>query len=122
MVPPLLGVTPIFAVSFWVCQPYLHHSFAVLFNSTVLQGYDTAKMLILKATPNREKAELSLGELGIAGFLSAVPATAVAAPVERAKVLLQVCERLFRTSYLVKHICRFKGKERRDARTQVFLT
>jgi len=70
MVPPLLGVTPIFAVSFW--------------------GYDTAKVLILKATPNRENAELSLGELGVAGFLSAVPATAVAAPVERAKVLLQV--------------------------------
>jgi hypothetical protein len=78
----------------------LRLSFIVLFGCTVIQGYDTAKMLIFKATPNRENAELSLGELGIAGFLSAVPATAVAAPVERAKVLLQVCIRLSRTSYL----------------------
>jgi len=70
MVPPLLGVTPIFAVAFW--------------------GYDTAKKLIFAVTPNRSSSALSLGELAAAGFLSAVPATAIAAPVERAKVLLQV--------------------------------
>ncbi|TFL03708.1 mitochondrial carrier domain-containing protein [Pterulicium gracile] len=70
MLPPLLGVTPIFAVSFW--------------------GYDTAKKLIIGLTPNRESKTLSVPELAVAGFLSAIPATLVTAPVERAKVLLQV--------------------------------
>ncbi|KAF9076124.1 carnitine/acyl carnitine carrier [Rhodocollybia butyracea] len=70
IVPPLLGVTPIFAVSFW--------------------AYDASKKLILAATPNRSSEKLSIPELAAAGFLSAVPATAVTAPVERAKVLLQV--------------------------------
>ncbi|TFK30800.1 carnitine/acyl carnitine carrier [Coprinopsis marcescibilis] len=69
VVPPLLGVTPIFAVSFW--------------------AYDSSKKLILAATPNRTSQSLSLGELAAAGFLSAVPTTLITAPVERAKVLLQ---------------------------------
>jgi len=70
MVPPLLGVTPIFAISFW--------------------AYDMSKQLIYALTPNRTNASLSTGELATAGFLSAVPTTLVTAPVERAKVLLQV--------------------------------
>ncbi|KAI0715136.1 mitochondrial carrier [Earliella scabrosa] len=70
VVPPLLGVTPIFAVSFW--------------------AYDMSKLLILAATPNRTNSELSIPELATAGFLSAIPTTLVTAPVERAKVLLQV--------------------------------
>ncbi|CDO73194.1 hypothetical protein BN946_scf185007.g249 [Trametes cinnabarina] len=70
VVPPLLGVTPIFAVSFW--------------------AYDTSKLLILRLTPNRTSKELSIPELAAAGFLSAIPTTLVTAPVERAKVLLQV--------------------------------
>ncbi|KAJ7630786.1 carnitine acyl carnitine carrier [Roridomyces roridus] len=70
MVPPLLGVTPIFAMSFW--------------------AYDASKKLILSATPNRKSETLSVAELATAGFLSAVPTTLVTAPVERAKVLLQV--------------------------------
>jgi len=70
MVPPLLGVTPIFAVSFW--------------------AYDMSKKLIFAATPNRKSDTLSLTELAAAGFMSAVPTTLIAAPVERAKVLLQV--------------------------------
>ncbi|KAF9229124.1 hypothetical protein BS17DRAFT_689484 [Gyrodon lividus] len=70
MVPPLLGVTPIFAVSFW--------------------AYDTSKQLIFSLTPSRASDELSTAELATAGFLSAIPATLVTAPVERAKVLLQV--------------------------------
>ncbi|RDB28802.1 Mitochondrial carnitine/acylcarnitine carrier protein [Hypsizygus marmoreus] len=70
MVPPLLGVTPIFAVSFW--------------------AYDTSKALIFAVTPNRTSESLSTVELAAAGFLSAVPTTLVTAPVERAKVLLQV--------------------------------
>lgn len=70
VVPPLLGVTPIFAVSFW--------------------AYDTAKTLIYAVTPNRTSKELSVAEYATAGFLSAIPCTLVTAPVERAKVLLQV--------------------------------
>ncbi|KAF8917671.1 mitochondrial carrier domain-containing protein [Mucidula mucida] len=70
MVPPLLGVTPIFAVSFW--------------------AYDTSKLLIFALTPKRTSESLSVVELATAGFLSAIPSTIVTAPVERAKVLLQV--------------------------------
>ncbi|EJD51773.1 mitochondrial carrier [Auricularia subglabra TFB-10046 SS5] len=70
VVPPLLGVTPIFAISFW--------------------GYDVGKKLVYAATPNRKSDELSVAELAGAGFFSAIPQTLVAAPVERAKVLLQV--------------------------------
>ncbi|KAL4070810.1 hypothetical protein J3A83DRAFT_4358899 [Scleroderma citrinum] len=70
IVPPLLGVTPIFAVSFW--------------------AYDASKKLILALTPNRLSDKLSTAELATAGFLSAVPTTLVAGPVERAKVVLQV--------------------------------
>ncbi|KAJ7169731.1 hypothetical protein C8R46DRAFT_1162488 [Mycena filopes] len=70
MIPPLLGVTPIFAISFW--------------------AYDASKKLILNATPNRKSDVLSIPELAVAGFMSAIPTTLVTAPVERAKVLLQV--------------------------------
>ncbi|KAJ3967619.1 mitochondrial carrier domain-containing protein [Lentinula raphanica] len=58
IVPPLFGVTPIFAVSFWVRA--------------------------------NNDGPLSTTQLAAAGFLSAVPTTVVTAPVERAKVLLQV--------------------------------
>ncbi|KAK7059132.1 carnitine transporter [Paramarasmius palmivorus] len=70
IVPPLIGVTPIFAVSFW--------------------AYDASKQLIYALTPKRESTSLSTAELATAGFLSAIPSTAITAPVERAKVLLQV--------------------------------
>ncbi|KAH8099422.1 hypothetical protein BXZ70DRAFT_895131 [Cristinia sonorae] len=70
VVPPLLGVTPIFAVSFW--------------------AYDMSKLLIYKVTPNRTSQQFSVAEYAAAGFLSAIPTTLVTAPVERAKVLLQV--------------------------------
>jgi solute carrier family 25 (mitochondrial carnitine/acylcarnitine transporter), member 20/29 len=70
MVPPLLGVTPIFAVSFW--------------------AYDLGKNLVYAATPHRETPALTTTEVTAAGFFSAVPTTLIAAPVERAKVLLQV--------------------------------
>ncbi|KAJ3750594.1 carnitine/acyl carnitine carrier [Lentinula detonsa] len=68
IVPPLFGVTPIFAVSFW--------------------AYDASKKLIITLTDN--EGTLSTSQLAAAGFLSAVPTTVVTAPVERAKVLLQV--------------------------------
>lgn len=46
--------------------------------------------MILAATPNRKDSALSTSEIAAAGFMSAIPTTLVAAPVERAKVLLQV--------------------------------
>lgn len=54
------------------------------------QAYDVSKQLIYTLTPNRTHQSLSTAELATAGFLSAVPTTLVTAPVERAKVLLQV--------------------------------
>jgi solute carrier family 25 carnitine/acylcarnitine transporter 20/29 len=61
-----------------------------MINSCNFQAYDLAKKLVLAATPNRENETLSVSELATAGFLSAIPATLITAPVERAKVLLQV--------------------------------
>jgi len=70
MGPPLVGVTPMFAVSFW--------------------AYDLGKKIVLAATPNRENPDLTIAELAFAGFFSAIPTTLVAAPMERIKVVLQV--------------------------------
>lgn len=70
MGPPLAGVTPMFAVSFW--------------------GYDMGKKIVYAMTPQRTSKQLSNAELAFAGFFSAVPTTLIAAPVERVKVLLQM--------------------------------
>lgn len=55
------------------------------------QGYDLGKRLVYSLTPNRTSGSLSIPELAAAGAVSAVPATLVAGPAERVKVLLQVC-------------------------------
>lgn len=70
MGPPLIGVTPIFALSFF--------------------SYDLGKKLVYAATPNRTDKELNLTELSAAGFFSAIPTVLVAGPAERIKVLLQL--------------------------------
>jgi solute carrier family 25 (mitochondrial carnitine/acylcarnitine transporter), member 20/29 len=49
-----------------------------------------SKLLILAATPHRKDPTLSTFEIATAGAISAIPTTLIAAPVERAKVLLQV--------------------------------
>lgn len=54
------------------------------------KGYDLGKRLVYTATPNRTSSTLSIPELAVAGAISAVPATLVAGPAERVKVLLQV--------------------------------
>jgi len=95
VVPPLLGVSPMFAVSFW--------------------AYDASKRLILSVTPERADPKLSTAEIATAGFLSAIPTTLVAAPVERAKVLLQVqgqgkSEQQFKGVFdVVKHLYKEGG-------------
>lgn len=75
MGPPLVGVTPIFALSFW--------------------SFDLGKKIVSSWSPysTPEKiatGRLGLGELAFAGFFSAIPTTLVAGPAERVKVLLQV--------------------------------
>ncbi|CAG8481483.1 14450_t:CDS:10 [Ambispora leptoticha] len=70
MGPPLVGVTPVFAVSFW--------------------SYDLGKKLVYAVTPNRTSQTLNLGEIMAAGFFSAGPTTLLMGPLERIKVLLQV--------------------------------
>jgi len=69
MAAPIIGVTPIFAVSFW--------------------AYDLGKKLVL-AVPGRTSNELSLFDYAVAGFFSAGPTTLLMSPSERIKVLLQV--------------------------------
>lgn len=68
VMPPLVGVTPIFAVSFW--------------------GYDTGRTLVLLIT-GVESSNFSIAHTLAAGFFSAIPTTALTAPFERIKVVLQ---------------------------------
>ncbi|MCJ1310624.1 carnitine transporter [Agyrium rufum] len=70
---PLVGVTPMFAVSFW--------------------GYGVGKNLVQLVSPNTElgpSAPLSIAQISAAGFFSAIPMTIITAPFERVKVLLQI--------------------------------
>ncbi|GMM29273.1 carnitine:acyl carnitine antiporter [Martiniozyma asiatica (nom. inval.)] len=66
---PLLGVTPMFAVSFW--------------------GYDVGKRLVLMFRGKSPDLEMTIKEISIAGALSAIPTTLIAAPFERVKVVMQ---------------------------------
>lgn len=66
---PLLGVTPMFAVSFW--------------------GYDLGKRLVMMFRGKDPLEPLTVGEISLAGFISAVPTTLIAAPFERVKVVMQ---------------------------------
>lgn len=77
-----------------------------------VQAYDTAKTLIYAVTPNRTSKELTISEYAAAGFLSAIPSTLVTAPVERAKVLLQVC------IPTVTSQCRFSKSDRCKVRAR----
>ncbi|OBA21729.1 mitochondrial carrier [Metschnikowia bicuspidata var. bicuspidata NRRL YB-4993] len=69
VMPPLLGVTPMFAVSFW--------------------GYDMGKKLVSGYSGTKVE-DFTVGQISTAGFISAIPTTAVAAPFERVKVMMQV--------------------------------
>jgi len=71
---PIIAVTPMFAISFW--------------------GYDMGKRIVHYASSLSNKDDvpkkLSITQLCIAGGISAIPATAIMAPSERLKCLLQV--------------------------------
>lgn len=58
--------------------------------TNAVQGYDLGKRLVYSFSPGRTEQALSIPELAFAGAFSALPATLVAAPAERVKVLLQV--------------------------------
>ncbi|KAK6503758.1 carnitine transporter [Arthrobotrys musiformis] len=66
---PLVGVTPMFAVSFW--------------------GYDLGQKIV-RATSEVKDDQLSIAQISAAGFFSAIPMTLITAPFERVKVLLQI--------------------------------
>ncbi|KAL5000003.1 mitochondrial carrier domain-containing protein [Aspergillus recurvatus] len=70
---PLVGVTPMFAVSFW--------------------GYDLGKTIVgsLSEVEVKNNApQYSIAQVSAAGFFSAIPMTLITAPFERVKVLLQI--------------------------------
>lgn len=71
VIPPLLGVTPIFAISFW--------------------GYDVGKKILVYGQPPKGQP-LTTAQQAAAGFISAVPTTLVMAPTERVKVFLQTTQ------------------------------
>ncbi|KAL1310751.1 hypothetical protein AAFC00_001003 [Neodothiora populina] len=66
---PLVGVTPMFAVSFW--------------------GYDVGKQLV-RSFSEVHQDHFSVAQISAAGFFSAIPMTLITAPFERVKVLLQI--------------------------------
>lgn len=81
-----------------------------------------SKVLIYAMTPNRTSKDLTVAEYATAGFLSAIPSTLVTAPVERAKVLLQVSSaRVFEgvISYLRSCLYRCKVRVRAVRSTRV---
>jgi solute carrier family 25 carnitine/acylcarnitine transporter 20/29 len=65
---PIVAISPIYALSFW--------------------GYDIGQRIV--RTFRKEDGPLTLAEISVAGGISALPATAVMAPTERIKCLLQV--------------------------------
>lgn len=82
---PLVGVTPMFAVSFWVCRSLTSpHT-----SSLTIQGYDLGKTLV-QSFSTVSPTGLSVAQISSAGFFSAIPMTLITAPFERVKVLLQI--------------------------------
>ncbi|KAJ3393790.1 carnitine transporter [Lobulomyces angularis] len=69
MTAPLIGVTPMFALSFF--------------------SYDMGQQLVYSLTPKRETKQLSMTEYAFAGGFSAIPTTVITTPMERVKVVMQ---------------------------------
>ncbi len=66
---PLVGVTPMFAVSFW--------------------GYGVGKQLVENVSTVKD-GQYSVAQVSAAGFFSAIPMTLITAPFERVKIILQI--------------------------------
>jgi solute carrier family 25 carnitine/acylcarnitine transporter 20/29 len=75
---PILAIAPVFAVCFW--------------------GYDMGKRVVramsvssnTSSNASPEEQPMTISQLSLAGALSAIPTTAIMAPSERIKCLLQV--------------------------------
>ncbi|POR32274.1 Mitochondrial carnitine carrier-like protein, partial [Tolypocladium paradoxum] len=87
---PLVGVTP-------MCEPHLPPpsgptcaDAASVTVAVSFWGYDLGKQIVGSASPVGPDGRLSIGQISAAGFLSAIPMTAITAPFERVKVILQV--------------------------------
>lgn len=89
VIPPLAGVTPMFAVSFW--------------------GYDLGKKIVSSFSDTSQG--FTIAQTSAAGFFSAIPTTAIAAPFERVKVVLQIQNKTNQTGTIdaVKTILRTGG-------------
>ncbi|KAI9004451.1 mitochondrial carrier domain-containing protein [Hyaloraphidium curvatum] len=77
VIPPLLGITPVFALVFW--------------------GYDIGTRIVRSVYKKPAPETLTTFEISQAGFISAIPATALMAPMERIKVLLQMPNSPYKT-------------------------
>lgn len=69
MASPLVGVTPMFALSFW--------------------SYDMGQKIVFSVSPDRTSQDLTMGEFAFAGAFSAIPTTVITTPMERIKVVMQ---------------------------------
>jgi len=67
---PILAVSPIYAISFW--------------------GYDIGQQLVKMVRRDGDDSPVNLLEICCAGGMSALPTTAIMAPTERLKCLMQV--------------------------------
>ncbi|KAJ3077391.1 carnitine transporter [Podochytrium sp. JEL0797] len=88
---PLIGVTPMWALSFW--------------------SYDMGQRIVWAATPNRKSKDLTMAEFAFAGGFSGWATTIITVPMERVKVILQ-------TQDQVKGGVKYKGMM--DATVGVF--
>lgn len=86
VIPPLIGVTPIFAISFW--------------------SYDLSQNIIKNYT---NKEILNIKQLSLAGAMSAIPTTLIMSPIERFKVLLQTNNAQNISKILINPNSLFKG-------------
>ena len=86
---PLVGVTPMCkSNSSSGCfrgRRLTHYQVAVSF-----WGYDLGKQVVSATSAVNPSTGFTIGQTSAAGFLSAIPMTAITAPFERVKVILQV--------------------------------
>ena len=77
---PLVGVTPMFMVSFW--------GYGV--GKSIVEQWSASSSSSSSGARGSQNGGLTIPQLATAGFLSAIPMTLITAPFERVKVLLQL--------------------------------
>ncbi|KAJ3339222.1 carnitine transporter [Gonapodya sp. JEL0774] len=76
VIPPILGITPVFALYFW--------------------GYEMGAQFV-RWYSNKPEAPLSTWQICQAGFYSAIPGTLLMGPMERIKIVLQTPNSPYKT-------------------------